>query len=55
MSRQIPEEQGHEKLGCKKVWCRDTRHSYRDKNKTTKYNLCRDIIKVCCDTIQEQA
>ena len=30
-------------------------HSCHDKNKTIGYNLCCDIIKVCHDTIQEQA
>ena len=36
------------------VW-RYKAYSYRDKNKTTEYNLCRNIIKVCRDTIQEQS
>ena len=35
--------------------CRDTRHSYCDKNKTAGSKLCRDIIKVCHDRIQEKS
>ena len=39
---------------CQQVLCRDIRHSYHDKNKTVEYNLCSDIIKVYCNTIQKQ-
>ena len=54
VSRQTPEEQGHEKLDANRL-CHDRRHSGDDKNKAAEYNLCHDIIKVCHDTIQEQA
>ena len=42
-------------VGCKQVLCRNTRHSCRDKNKFIEYKLCRDIIKIFPNTIQEQA
>ena len=54
MSQQTLE--GQDNRSCvQQVWCRDTRHFYRDKNKTAEINLSRDIIKVCHNTIQEQA
>ena len=37
------------------ILCRDTRHSCHEKNKTVGSKLCRDIIKVCHDRIQEKA
>ena len=37
------------------ILCRDIRHSYCDKNKTVGSKLYRDIIKVFCDRIQENA
>ena len=44
----------YEEMGAT-ILCRDTRHSCREKNKTVGSKLCRDIIKVCHDRIQEKS
>ena len=44
----------YEELGAT-ILCHDTRHSCHNKNKTARSKLCRDIIKVCHDKIQEKA
>ena len=54
MSRQFPETEVYKELGAK-ILCRDTRHSCCDKNKTVGSKLCRSIIKVFRDRIQEKA
>ena len=54
MSRQLPEAEMYKELSAT-ILCRDIRHSYRDKNKTNGSKLCRDIIKVCRNIIQEKA
>ena len=53
-SRQFSEAKKYEKMVATNL-CHDTRHSCRDKNKTTASKLCRNIIKVCHDKIQENA
>ena len=38
-----------------KFLCHDTRHSCRDKDKTTSAKLCRDIAKLYRDRIREES
>ena len=47
MSQQFPKAEVYKELGTK-IFC-------RNKNKTAGSKLCRDIIKVCRDRIQEKA
>ena len=55
MSRQTLEAEGHEKLVTNRFGVVTQYIFCCNKNKTATPKFCRDIIKVCCDRIQERA
>ena len=54
MSGQFPKAEVYKEL-VQQIFCHDTRHTCREKNKIASSKLCRDMIKVGHDRIQDKA